>query len=304
MKNTIKLKLALIATMLITINSVAQTSDTLKSKKYDNFPDRETNILIIEEKGDGDTSVVIEAGKVKVSIGEQGKISIMKNNGEKDNTSKELVFSSKKKRKKVQTSFLTGFDLGAANFVPEKNVPDRFEALYNSTDVHWYLVSQRYNFTPNVSFKWGLDINWRNYRLENDLKFQKDKTTGVYNAFLDANTSYSKNKLMARYLMLPIMIEFHTSKMRSWKSMGVAFGASFGQLLGGKQKLVSSDYGKQKFRESFGFSRQRIDLIAKLTIGRIVIYGNYGITPMFRSADVNYSTKYTPYSVGLQLIGL
>ncbi len=295
-------KIVIAVSLMLISCCESHAQDTTSTSKSDTTIIGEESILIIEEKEDGDDKVTITLGGISINIGEDDKVEI-KRESETFEVDGKSIRLSRKKRKKVQTHFLTGFDMGVANFTPDENVPDRFEALSSSTDVHWHLVAQRYNFTPNFSFKWGIDFNWRNYRFSDDLRFVKDKNTGVYHSFIDSTVSYSKNKLMARYLMIPLMLELHTANLRSWKTMGLAIGASFGQLLGGKQKLISPEYGKQKFRENFGFSPQRIDAIAKISIGRVTLYGNYGITPMFKDVDVDFATNYIPYSIGLQLLG-
>lgn len=277
-------------------------AQTEEDKKSDTTVE---NILVIEEKKEGDSVVTINIKNYKIKIGENNSVSISKRD-ETEETNDEgqtITIGTKKKKKKVQTHVLTGLDLGIANFSPEDNVPDRFEAMSKSIDVHWYLVSQRINIAEVFSFQWGLDINWRNYKFSDDIIFQKQPNTGVYTSYLDSNISYSKNKLMARYVSLPVLLELHTKKTHSWKTFGVAFGASFGQLIGAKQKLISAENGKQKKRANYGFSPQRIDLIAKVTLGRLTVYGNYGLTPMFRSADVDFTTEYRPYSFGIQLLG-
>lgn len=292
------IKYLFIASLLLVYTSaVAQSDTTVRNNS------KSESIIIISEKENEDSStVVIEVGRVKIDIGDDNKIKV-KRIIEKDS------FNSCEREvnirnKKIYTMYLLGFNIGICNFLPEKNVPDRFEAKSNSTDVHWYLVTQRIKLAPNFTFKWGLDINWRNYRFSDNLIFDKSETTGVYDAYIDTVTSYSKNKLMARYVTVPLMMEIHTREIRRWKSMGITFGAGFGQLINAKQKLISQEKGKQKFNENFGFSRQRIDLLGKLAIGRVVVYGTYGLTPMFREADVSYATKYTPYSIGLQVVGL
>ena len=108
-------------------------------------------------------------------------------------------------------------------------------------------------------------------------------------AFSDS-LKFTKNKLVNKYLTVPLMLEFSLGKRKNWKSFRLAAGAEFNLYLDAWQKQISAELGKQKeFKGNYNFSQTPINLVVRLGVGQLTFYGTYAITPMFNSSQQSNS---------------
>jgi hypothetical protein len=155
----------------------------------------------------------------------------------------------------------------------------------------WFFI-QRLNLVKHlVNLKYGLGLELNNYRYTENIKFQKSAMPLV---IMD-NINYSKNKLAADYLTVPLMLNFNFTPNRK-NGFGFSVGGSAGYLYASRQKTISAEHGKKKEKEDFELRKWKVSYIAELSLGPIKLYGSYATQSMFENG-----LDQTPYNVGFRL---
>ena len=198
-------------------------------------------------------------------------------------------------------------DLGFNNYVDNTNyasVPTQLLApgsnknwfnLRNgkSVNVNIWVFMQRINLIKHVvNFKYGLGLELNNYRYSSPILYSENPNTLIS---YDALRHYKKNKLAADYVTVPAMLNFNLTPHRK-NSYGFSVGASAGYLYSSRQKIVTSEDGKQKKHDDFGLDPWKISWVGELQLGVIKFYGSYATKSMFKNA-----LDQTPYNFGIRL---
>ena len=134
----------------------------------------------------------------------------------------------------------------------------------------------------------GLGFEWRNYSFNKDFDLNYDENDNIYP--VNSDTDYSKNKLKATYVQVPLLMEFNTS---SKPKKGLYLGAG---LIGGfricSELLQEYDMGKQEIEKDIDddFNLNDFQLIGTLRLGinRITLIANMDLMPIFESDKVFY----------------
>ncbi len=204
----------------------------------------------------------------------------------------------------VSTNWLI-VDLGFANFNDRTNyqsagaqsfAPGSTSDWFNlrngkSVDVNIWLFMQRLNVVKHVvNLKYGLGIELNNYRYTEDIKYLSNPTKVIIDTI-----HYSKNKLAADYVTIPLMLNFNFTPNRRHE-FGLSVGASAGYLYSSRQKLISSQFGKKKDHNEFDLNPWKISWIAELQFGPVKLYGSYATQSMFKKG-----LDQVPYNFGIRL---
>jgi len=161
-----------------------------------------------------------------------------------------------------------------------------------SINVNIWFFMQRVNLVQHiVNLKYGLGLELNNYRYYENIKYQKTATPLV---IMDT-VNYSKNKLAADYLTIPMMLNFNFTPDRR-HGFGLSIGASAGYLYSSRQKTISDEFGKKKDKEDFELRKWKISYIGELSLGVFKLYGSYATQSMFEKG-----LDHTPYTVGIRL---
>ena len=161
-----------------------------------------------------------------------------------------------------------------------------------SVDVNIWLFMQRLNVYKHVvNLKYGLGVELNNYRYETNIKYLINPTQVIMDT-----VSYSKNKLAADYVTVPLMINFNFTPNRR-DGFGISVGVSAGYLYSSRQKLISSEFGKHKTFNSFDMEPWKISWIAEAQLGPVKLYGSLATKSMFNSQGLNQ----VPYTFGIRL---
>lgn len=163
---------------------------------------------------------------------------------------------------------------------------------FKSTNVNIWAFMQRLNLIKHVvNLKYGLGIELNNYRYTENIKFNNTKNPLVEMSQL----KYSKNKLAADYITVPMMLNFNFTPNRK-HGFGLSAGVSAGYLYSSRQKLVSGEEGKKKFRDDFDLRPWKLSYIAEASLGPVRLYGSYATQSMFKNA-----LDQTPYNFGIRI---
>jgi hypothetical protein len=262
-----------------------------------------------------------EEGKDTIRIG--GMIIVKKGKKNGDASVKIGHDNGKKKKRNLSTNWWI-VDLGFANYSDKTNYANAGSYLVNrpgypaldkdnfklragkSINVNIWVFMQRLNLVKHhVHLKYGLGVELNNYRFKstNSINYNEgglvpytvNTQTNAPFIFRDS-ISFSKNKLAADYVTVPVMLNFVTNADERKNRFGLSVGVSAGYLYSQRNKQVSNERGKLKNRGDYDLERFKFSYIAEMTLGPVTLYGSYSPKSMYeRSLDVK------PFNVGFRL---
>lgn len=159
----------------------------------------------------------------------------------------------------------------------------------NIVDVSLPIVKNRLGLVT------GMGLGWNNYKFDNKQLILQNGGDSLF-VLEDTITQYSKNKLNALYLNVPLMIEFQQSV--GGKKLWVAVGVYGGLKLGSHTKLVTNDGEKTKTRKDFHLNTLRYGLRAQVGFDDFGVYCNYSLASLFKK---DQGPELYPLSLGVSL---
>jgi hypothetical protein len=279
--------------ILFAITSMAQTDSIKVQRKSDTI---RIGGMIILKKGDNN-----EKKRITVTVGNEYK----------------------QKNSNVSTAGMI-VDLGFANWTDKTNYaaatsdgylvnqPGSADLSANdfklrtikSVNINIWFFMQRLNLVKHyVNLKYGLGLELNNYRFKSNVTL-RDGGTNPYNASQNINhafifrdsINFSKNKLAADYVTVPLMLNFRTNPNNTDKGLMVSAGVSMGYLYSARNKQKSSELGKHKNGGDYDVEKWKFSYIGELGLGPVHLYGSYSPKSIFKN-DLNF----TPYAIGIRL---
>jgi hypothetical protein len=268
-------------------------------------------------------SVKIEKNNDTIRIG--GMI-ILKKGDPNDKKHVTVTVGNRRKRKTNSNVSTSSFivDLGFANWVDKTNYPTATSDGYivnkpgspdlvandfklktiKSVNVNIWFFMQRLNLVKHyVNLKYGLGLELNNYRFKSAVSFNEGGAN-PYNSLQNIphpfvfrdSISFSKNKLAADYVTIPLMLNFRTNKDYSDKGISLSAGVSAGYLYSSRNKQISDERGKRKNRGDYDLEKWKFSYIAELGLGPAHLYGSYSPKSIFQNG-----LDYRPYTIGIRL---
>jgi len=254
-----------------------------------------------------------------------GNISIV-TNGEKNYSSNSNENSDRRNRHRgkpanVSTNWII-LDLGFSNYAD--NTADYSTAgtagyLFNragaaplgqsdfelnvgkSINVNIWFFMQRLNLiSHHVHLKYGLGLELNNYRYKSQISYLRENpfVTGVAPApaIIRDSITFSKNKLAADYLTVPLMLNFSTNTYDQHKGFSVSVGVSAGYLYSQRNKQISNERGKQKTKDGLGLEQFKFSYVGEIGLGPVRLYGSYSPSSFYKKG-----LDMRPYTLGIRL---
>ncbi len=242
-------------------------------------------------------------------IVKKAKKSVEISSGSNDLLDVKFTNNKKKKNKNLSTNWWI-MDLGFANWRDETNYASAEAANFlrpaigkpaftaddlklntsKSSNVNIWFFMQKLNVAKHVlNLKYGLGVEMYNYRYSTNISYNKNPTY----IFRDT-VSFSKNKLFAKYLTVPFMLNFNPTP-KSKKGFSMSAGISAGYLIGSRTKQISYERGKQKLSNDFDLNKWRLAAIGELGLGPVRLYGSYSFNALHEKGTIQY-----PYAVGIR----
>jgi hypothetical protein len=287
MKKTI----LMVSVMLAAATSFAQTDSVKVEKKDDTI---RIGGMIILKKGNAD-----EQKRVTVTVGNPRR---------------------HKESSNISTSSLV-FDIGFANWTDKTNYaqakangyligsPDLAATDFKlktikSVNVNIWFFMQRMNLVKHyINLKYGLGLELNNYRFKSNISFDEgglnpfNAAQNIPHPFVFRDTvNFSKDKLAADYLTVPLMLNFTTNPNYSDKGISISAGVSMGYLYSSRNKQKSDARGKQRNRGDYDLEQWKFSYVGELGLGPVRLYGSYSPKSIFKN-DLNF----TPYNFGIRL---
>ena len=173
-----------------------------------------------------------------------------------------------------------------------------------------------WNNDPAKSFVWNLNIMEHKFQIAREYvglttglgfsftsvgfkeNYILNHTPDTLNAFIDTVTNYSKNKLKATYLTVPLLIEFNTNA-NSNKSFYLAAGVVGGVRISSRVKRKGDINGQefvQKSKGTYGLNAFKLDATVRFGYADWGAFASYSLLPMFDEAK---TTSVYPLTFGL-----
>jgi len=253
-----------------------------------------------------------------------GNIIIIKN-GHKgdDNRATERNINIGKRRSNKLSNVSTNwmiFDIGLSNYSDDTNYGSTGSYLYNrpnaiplgendfklnagkSINVNIWFFMQRLNLIKhNVNLKYGLGLELNNYRYKtaSNLSYLESNpyiTNQITSAVIIRDSiGFSKNKLAADYLTVPLMLNFVTNPGNQDRGLSLSVGVSAGYLYSQRNKQISSERGKDKNKGDYDLERFKLSYVAEVGLGPVKFFGSYSPTSFYKSG-----LNMKPYTVGFR----
>ena len=215
----------------------------------------------------------------------------------------------KRKPKKISTNWFV-FDIGfagvndqtdyssikAQNFLkPASFVPNRAgNYSLRTTRVSnfnlWFFMQRLSVVKSVVNLKYGLGIESNNYFYKTGITYVDGPE--VYT--IDRGSIFTKNKLVANYLTVPLMLNINTNPTKGKKGFQISAGVSGGYLIGARQKQKSAS-GMDKNKTDFNLEQFKLAYVGELGLGPVKLYGSYSMTPLHK-----YGLNQLPYTLGIR----
>jgi hypothetical protein len=268
----------MLATALLTLNSVSAQNDSTKKGPCKNDSTKMTfknfDVVIIERNAceikDKDTVVHRSVPKDKFSTWPGIYLGV---NG-----------------------FLTpsnSLNIGDQNRFIELDYSKSITFGLNFADVKFKIVPKY------VSLVTGLGIQWNKYGLKNNynLYYNDDSVYGVKEPLI----AYTKNKLSATYLQVPLMFEIKTHEKMS-RAFHFGFGVVGAYKLGSnlKQEYVLNGFHTDgKVKGHYQLNPFQAYATVRLGYGKhFSVFANYGLTSLF---EAKKGPDLRPFTVGIYL---
>jgi hypothetical protein len=148
----------------------------------------------------------------------------------------------------------------------------------------------------------GVGFTWNSYGLKNNVSLETRDSSATYAITIpDTVMNFTKNKLRASYVNVPLLLEFNTSKNEDNNfhiTAGVIGGWNMNTILKQKWEKGSED-GQLRRRNDFNMNPFTLDATARIGYKNFTLFATYGLTPMFKK---NKGPEVYPMTVGLQII--
>ncbi len=170
-----------------------------------------------------------------------------------------------------------------------------------SINVNIWFFMQRLNLVKHhVNLKYGLGLELNNYRYRTQLSYLKENpfVSGVAPApvIIRDSVFFSKNKLAADYLTVPVMLNFCTNPYNHNRGFSLSFGVSAGFLYSQRNKQISDERGKVKAKDGLGLEQFKFSYIGEIGMGPVKLYGSYSPASFYRKG-----LDMRPYTLGIRL---
>jgi len=174
--------------------------------------------------------------------------------------------------------------------------PSEFKLITGkSINFNIWVLMQRLNIHKHkLNLIYALGVEMNNYRFARNITY----VAGYPTTIIRDTVGFSKNKLFAQYLTIPVMLNFNSNPARPGRSFELSLGLSGGYLLKSRTKQVSEERGKVRHTDDFSLNKWRLGLTGELAYGPIKLYSNFALTPLH-----DYGLEQYPFSVGFRFNG-
>lgn len=212
---------------------------------------------------------------------------------------------------KSALTFWSGVDAGV-NILLDKNNSTDFTNEHEWLDLD-YSRSMSWSFNlvdakvrlvkDYVGIYTGLGLTYNSYGLKENVRLManNDSTYADRADSLAGYIPFTKNKLRASYLRIPLMLEFNTS-LDPERTFHVSAGVIGGWNMGTINKVKYEEDGndvKNRSKGDYNLTPFTLDASVRVGYRNFTLFANYGLTPLFEDGK---GPEVYPLTVGLCVI--
>jgi len=187
----------------------------------------------------------------------------------------------------------SSFDNSFSDYPYWKNDPAKSVTWnLNLLDYKFQLAKHYFGLTTGLGFSFT-SVGFKNNYIVNN-------TPDTLNAFIDTLNNYTKNKLNAAYLTVPLLFEINTSANTNknfYFLAGVVGGVRIGSNIKRKGEIAGEKF-VQKVKGTQGLNAFRLDALVKLGYSHWGAFASYNLIALF---DEDKTTAVHPFTFGLSL---
>lgn len=171
-----------------------------------------------------------------------------------------------------------------------------------SYSFQWNIGQKNLNlYKKYIQLSTGIGLHFNNYKFENNTRLNADSSftwgtidsTGYY--------SYTKNRFKQSYAVVPLLLNFNTSKSLK-RNAHLSVGVVGKYLLNSKTKQVLTRFSDEytfKRKDSYNLNPFQVDAYASVGYRNFTVYAQYALTEMFKAKK---GPELYPFSVGIRLV--
>ncbi len=278
-------------------------------------------IICSSASAQSDSAKTVKKDTIRIG----GMVIIKKSREGSNDKGVDITMGRKDKEKKRNSNVSTNWwilDIGLSNYDDNTNYGATGSYLVNrpgytalnandfklragkSINVNLWFFMQKLNLAKHyVNLKYGLGLEMNNYRYKtlSPLSYKEGGpvpyTSTQTNApfiFRDS-ISFTKNKLAADYLTVPLMLNVNTNPNSKKEGLSISAGVSAGYLYSQRNKQKSAERGKQHNKGDYDLERFKFSYVAELGVGPVKFYGSYSPKSIYKN-----SLDMRPYTVGFR----
>ena len=282
----------IISAFLILTLSVSAQKDTVGNSEPDTI--KVGNFIIIkkQERGNKENNSLSyysydKAGKTTFKKFKRGKNNLVSTNW--------WIFDLGFTNVRDNTNYTAAQNMGYLKIINGNTINQNSFALNTgkSSNANIWVFMQKLNIVKHVlNLKYGMGLEMYNFRYDHSLSYRNEPAPYVF----EDSISFSKDKLYAGYLTIPMMLNINTSPHKK-NGFSISGGVSAGYLLGAHNKQISAERGKQKYHGELGLQPWRLAAISELGLGPVRLYGSYSLNALHKE---NTGLEQFPYAVGIR----
>lgn len=190
----------------------------------------------------------------------------------------------------------TGLNTFAPRSASSPLTPSEFKLLPGkSVNINVWLFMQRLNlYKHKFNLQYALGMEFNNYHFARNISY----LPGYPTVIVRDTVQFSKNKLFAQYLTVPLMLNYTSNPLRPGRAFKASFGVQGGYLLKSRTKQISEERGKIKRTDDFNLNKWKAGFTGELGYGPVKLYGNLAFTPLH-----DYGLEQYPFAIGVRLNG-
>lgn len=151
---------------------------------------------------------------------------------------------------------------------------------WRSSSIGFDVLQLGYRFSSSFRFYVAGGFDWTNLRLRNNITIQRGGSALTY---IQDDVQYSKNRLSATYIRVPISFDFRTHEDADGRRFHFVLGPDLGVRISNSQKHESKQ-GDTKLTGDYHFAKFRYGAAARIGYGAIGVFAKYYFNNMFENS--------------------
>lgn len=257
-------------------------------------------VAVAQESPTATDTTKITIGNTKIMVVETRDGSAVKRDTVKVKSQREI---------KDELTFWSGIDLGVNTLfnADGRNAPSANAPWLNTEEIrslHWSFNFHQEKirlYRDYVGILIGAGLTYNSYGIKTNVRVMHNNDSTFAEVVPDSLYRFSKNKLRATYLRVPLMLEFNTSTDPD-RTVHLAVGAIGGLRIGSITKQhyeIDGQNYRDRVKSDFNLNTFTLDAAVRVGYRKFTLWANYALTPLF---EKDRGPEVYPLALGLTLV--